>query len=350
MMRQVGSVRERASSARKRGFTLIELLVVIAIIAVLIALLLPAVQQAREAARRTQCKNNLKQMGLALHNFESSYGYVPAYRNDLDPTTYPSPANPYGQLRGFSTLTHLLPYLDQAAIYNLYNIKRSSVDPANMPAPWGTLNTDALKKVIAFNCPSVPGAPPGDYGPYFVSAGLPAGVMNTPRSDYSPAAGLDHSLALCAGMANVSTDNAMLGTSDTTKQPTVKFRDVTDGLSTTLCMVENAGLQKLYIRGVPTPGSTLIDGGLALNSYYGDVNIGFKIKGYSGSGPTAATVTQGCSAINFMNYQSLYSFHTGGAHALRGDGSVVFLSENMSSSVLAAVITRNGGEALSLEN
>src|SRR5207237_4139059 len=97
-------------SRRARGFTVIELLVVIAIIAVLVSLLLPAVQQASEAARRSQCKNNLKQIGLAFHNFESTYGYLPS---SLRPPTA-------GTVR-FSVLTALLPDLDQASIYNQYN-------------------------------------------------------------------------------------------------------------------------------------------------------------------------------------------------------------------------------------
>src|ERR1043166_2820752 len=97
--------------AKKRvGFTLIELLVVIAIIAVLVSLLLPAVQQAREAARRSQCKNNLKKIGLPFHNFERTYGYLPS---SLRPPTA-------GTVR-FSVLTALLPDLDQSSIYNQYN-------------------------------------------------------------------------------------------------------------------------------------------------------------------------------------------------------------------------------------
>jgi prepilin-type N-terminal cleavage/methylation domain-containing protein len=347
----VGHVSSRTQTRflHRQGFTLIELLVVIAIIAVLIALLLPAVQQAREAARRTQCKNNLKQMGLALHNFEGTYRYIPAYAKEILPADYPAPANPYGQKTTYGTLLHLLPFMDQAAIYNLYDKKRSYIDPANMPAPWGTLSLDALKPIVAFRCPSTPGDPPSDYGPYLASVGLPAGTMITPRTDYVPLRGIHSSFAVCAGMPNNSTNNAMLGTADTKLQPTVQFRDVTDGLSNTLCFVENAGLQKLYFRGKPTPGSTLTDGGLALNCYYGDVNVAFQVHGYSGA--NIATPTQaGCAAINVLNYQALYSFHTGGTHAVRGDGSVVFLSENMSSNVLAAVITRDGGESLSLEN
>ena len=107
-------VKER-SRIRQRGFTLIELLVVIAIIAVLIALLLPAVQQAREAARRTQCKNNLKQLGLALHNYHDLYNKFPNSYIACVVPGYPIDNNVSG------IGTKLLPYLDQANLYNLWN-------------------------------------------------------------------------------------------------------------------------------------------------------------------------------------------------------------------------------------
>src|SRR5678810_1218338 len=101
---------------RRLGFTLIELLVVIAIIAVLIALLLPAVQQAREAARRTQCKNNLKQMGLAIHNYESTYTKLPSSGEYTSrQTTY------YRAFTPTSTFMQVLPYIDQAPAFNLFN-------------------------------------------------------------------------------------------------------------------------------------------------------------------------------------------------------------------------------------
>ncbi|MCA9113507.1 MAG: DUF1559 domain-containing protein [Planctomycetaceae bacterium] len=125
-------------SRRQRGFTLIELLVVIAIIAILIALLLPAVQQAREAARRSQCKNNLKQIGLALHNYLSTYNVFP-----LAMASDPTGATNGGQ---WSAQARILPYIDQGAMYNNVNF---SVNYAKGVSP-------ARDRVPVFLCPSEP--------------------------------------------------------------------------------------------------------------------------------------------------------------------------------------------------
>jgi len=355
MLRHPSHPRARNAVARL-GFTLIELLVVIAIIAILVALLLPAVQQAREAARRTQCKNNLKQMGLAVHNFEGTYKYIHGAMRDIVPAEYPtSPANPYGQFATFGTLFHILPYLEQTAIYDMFDKRRSYIDPINMPPNYGTLNPQAMQSVItAYLCPSTPGSPPSDYGPYFASVGLPLGPMVTPRTDYVPIRGLHSSLAGCAGLPVASTNNGFLQPSNTQTNWKIKFSDVIDGLSNTILFGELAAKQKLYYRGKPTgantftASTTFAGAGLVLNSYYGDHNIARQIRGYSGANLNNI-YEPGCSSINVVNENGLYSFHTGGAQVCMGDGSVKFISENMSSQILAAIITKDGGEVAALE-
>lgn len=332
----------------RTGFTLVELLVVIAIIGILVGLLLPAVQAAREAARRMQCSNNLKQMGLAIHNHESTYKWIPACERDIPLASYPPPSNPYGSTATFGTMYQILPYMEQMNVYNLSDHTRSYLDPINMMPPFGTGNPAANVTIPGFICPSAPEAP-SDYGPYFASVGLPNAPYVLPRTDYAPLKGLHSSLAGCAGMTPASTNNGMLGTTDSENHYKIKFGEISDGLSNTIMFAEIAGRQKLYYRGKPIPGSTLADGGLTLNSFYGDHNVARQIRGYSGSNP-ANFKEAGCSAINIYNENGLYSFHTGGVQVALGDGSVQFLSQSTTSTVLARLITRDGGEVASIEN
>jgi len=341
--------------SRRNAFTLVELLVVIAIIGILVGLLLPAVQAAREAARRMQCSNNLKQLGLAIHNHESTFKFVPAWRREFELTdTYASSGNPYFALTGDARSPHgalgqLLPYLEQSNITSLIDLKKPLVDPVNLAPPFpGARNTTAiLAKLPVFICPSVP-EPKSDYGPYFIPLGFPStAAYNMPRTDYVPLRGLHSSLAACAGLPTTTTHNAMLGTTDPVKNFTVRLGQVSDGLSNTICFIELAGKQKVYFRGKPTPGTTYTDGGFVLNSFYGDWNVARHPRGLSGALITNPTQA-GCSAINILNNDNPYSFHTGGVQIVRGDGSVSFLSDSISNTAFAGIVSRDGGETVSV--
>jgi prepilin-type N-terminal cleavage/methylation domain-containing protein len=334
-----------------RGFTLVELLVVIAIIGVMVGLLLPAVQAAREAARRMSCSNNLKQLGLAIHNHESTFKWVPAYGKEFPLTdAHAASNNPYFAARTearrpFGVLGQLLPYIEQANITDAFDLKKPLIDARNLapPFPGGMNNPTSFNPVPVFICPSTPDAP-SNYGPIFVPFGLPQGTeYRMPRTDYAPLRGLHSSLAACAGLPSASTDNAMLGTNDLINKSTISFGEVTDGLSNTLCFIEIAGKQNLYFRGRLHPSSTQT----LSNSFYGDLNIARHPRGLSGADFNAPTQT-GCSIINVYNFNNPYSFHSGGVQCVRGDGSVTFLSASIDVVTFVSLVSRNGGEVVNM--
>lgn len=336
-----------ASQNRHRAaFTLVELLVVIAIIGVLVGLLLPAVQAAREAARRMSCSNNLKQLGLALHNHESTFGHVPAWGREFALSdTYAASGNPYFALTGdarkpFGALGQLLPFLEQTNLIGLFDLKKPLIDPVNLapPFPGGMNDPASYSTVPVFICPSTPSVP-SDYGAYFAPLGFPSGTpMPMPRTDYAPLRGLHPSLSSCVGLSG-RTHNAMLGSDDIVRHFKVKFRDVTDGLSNTICFIEVAGKQQVFFRGRGVGGQ------FTLNSFYGDWNIARHARGLSGADPSQPQQA-GCSAINVLNIDNPYAFHPGGVQNVRGDGSVQFLTESVDVAVFAALVSRNGGEVI----
>ena len=366
---------------KRAGFTLIELLVVIAIIAILIALLLPAVQQAREAARRSQCRNNLKQIGLAVHNFESTYGYIPT---SLRPPT--------ANTTRVAVLTNLLPYIDQATVYNQYNQSINWNTGTNIPL--------SQTRIQSFMCPSSPDAgvldlaPPGttwtpniaatsDYSPIF---GIAPGVFTTtlgipaPGTFADPAEVYSGSTTPYTYVPGFFPKNATIDT--TTGKPTrpgKKFRDVTDGLSNTIAVAESAGRPFVYVKGAKklTGGNPLTDTDAA-STNTDRLNSGGWSRPASdiiifGATPAATGILGGPIAINATNGHNIrgltytntgiastilgtpiathgtgapYSFHTGGAHFAMGDGAVRFVSENIDFRTFIGLCTPAGGEVL----
>lgn len=341
-----------------RGFTLIELLVVIAIIAVLIALLLPAVQQAREAARRSQCKNNLKQIGLAFHNYHETYNMF------ASPSTIGLTVSTGLVIRnGTSWCTAILPYIDQGPAYNLYNMDAG---------PYGATNAAATKTVVpAFLCPSVPrtsssvtiSVPAGtdlDGGGAFPPLGAALDLTGG-ACDYDPPSGVraDFQAAAVAqnpSLAGVQRAGWNTWTIRVLDVPSFsdpgdggRIRDITDGTSNTILMSELAGRNDLWRVGKKVAAS---DPNAIIQSMVGSGNWADLFKGDSWVSGCLIDGTDsgngGPYAVNRSNVNTsgLYSWHTGGAHVAMCDGTVRFISENIGAGVLSPLVTRAGGEVV----
>lgn len=306
------SIRQTTKRQHDRnGFTLIELLVVIAIIAVLISLLLPAVQQSREAARRSQCRNNLKQIVLAMHNFEGSFTYLP-YGDRLNDSN----TNKVGPG------VQILPYVDQAPLYAQYNFLLNWYDPGN--------SLVVQTQLPVFLCPSTAASSR-------MFSGVEGGVPFTASvSDYMPPSGVGSSekAFMQANYAMTFSDDKSILTK---KVKTPNFlRDATDGLSNSVMYLECAGKPQIFSNGKATGGTNLKTG-------WASHATGFDPKMFVSGGCTG---TGSCS-INCCNDQAVYSFHTGGAHGGFGDGSVRFLSANIDAKIFVSVLTRANGEIVS---
>ena len=277
----------------RHGFTLIELLVVIAIIAILIALLLPAVQQAREAARRTQCKNNLMQLGIAMHNYEMAFEIMPSGTVNLT-----GPIRNLEEGYHMSWLAQLLPAMEQASLFGMINFNESVYAPANTAARTAPIAT--------FQCPS----------------------------DNRQSAG-SSSYAGCFGGDDVAIDmnnNGLLFLNSG-----VGYQEIRDGASNTILAGEKIipmGFKDLgWMSGTM---ATLRNTGVAINT-------GWDIGGPRASrgGPTAALQAPSDTATSGYSSQ-----HTGGAQFVFADGSVRFLSENIDRKTYANLGNREDLSAL----
>ena len=289
---------------RSPGFTLIELLVVIAIIAVLIAFLLPAVQQAREAARRTQCKNNLMQIGLALHNYMGAHGVLP-----------PGTQNPTGPIQSkedggyhMGWCTQILPYIDESNAYKLIDFNVSVYDRANAPV--------RNHRISTFLCPSD-------------NSNMAPGMTNYCgiHNDFETPIDVDQNGVLFLNSS-------------------IRYEDIRDGSSNTLFAIESTVLNGGALGWMSGTRSTLRNLVIATPGSSPDAPPTFQsgIRSDAQSGRAMQVAAVGSLNADFVG--SGVSLHTGGLHGLVGDGSVRFISQNISPMTLHTLANRQDGELL----
>lgn len=306
---------------RRSAFTLVELLVVIAIIGILIALLLPAVQAAREAARRSQCGNNLRQLGIGLQNYVDAFKCFPpgALTKDFPRLNIKSSTANQNE-HGWGVF--LLPYIEQQALADQYRWDLDYRDAANRPV--------TITHLTAMQCPSVPQLNRLDT---FSDPGYPNWQCSC--SDYGPMAVINSALRTSGLIDTIGAANAYNGIMRA--NAVVPVSEILDGTSNTLCVVEDAMRPQRWRKGKFIAATGTSGAGWADR----DNDVG--LDGYNATG----TTTPGPCAINCTNANEAYAFHPGGAFCLMADSSTRFVKESVSIRVFARAVTKSGHEALS---
>jgi prepilin-type N-terminal cleavage/methylation domain-containing protein/prepilin-type processing-associated H-X9-DG protein len=340
---------------RKRGFTLIELLVVIAIIGVLIALLLPAVQQAREAAARSQCKSNIRQIGIALHNYVDACGYFPLGRVTNSPTSNIL-TGAYGR-SDTSWLCLLLPYFEQETLSNRFNFENGACGRLVMQPPYLFEGLNANHTVVTtwinvLSCPS-DNKRVFNVDPNYAA---PLSTVNFTRSNYAAAWGNTNFRQDVANLTFNKLGLPLTYQKSIFGHAAVKFKDVQDGTSKTVALGEVIQGNTYDLRGfawTPLPG-----GGMFMTRYTPNGSIdafdGVAPAVGRGDGMPNNPALRFCmdepglpchgGTSDAGSYAGARSRHAGGVHVCLADGSATFVSDSVDHRLWISYSTINGGE------
>jgi prepilin-type N-terminal cleavage/methylation domain-containing protein/prepilin-type processing-associated H-X9-DG protein len=300
----------------RQGFTLIELLVVIAIITLLMALLLPAIQKVREAANRMACGNNLKQIGIALHNFHGDFNRLPPARV----------LGPYREAGVSTTAEHswaafILPHLEEQQLASGYRWDVDFRHPLNQPI--------VRTELKVMKCPAAESRPRD----VFTSGGFVD--HETAVTDYTPVMRVESTLALLGWVDDVGDFRGVMNSNEMTR-----LGDIYDGTSSTICIVESAGRPHLWQNGKYVPGFRVRGAG------WGDSRNAFSMQGVTYDG----LIWPGPCPLMCSNDREIYSFHPAGANVLMADGSVQLLKKWTDMRIVARLLTRHGGEIVTGED
>jgi prepilin-type N-terminal cleavage/methylation domain-containing protein len=352
--------RVRPDAVMTCGFTLVELLVVIAIIATLIGLLLPAVQSARESARRSQCQSNMRQMALAAIIYADTKRYLPAacYTTAAASTTkFPKSPEGNSSRTEHSWRVLVMPFLEEKQSAEKYDLKKHWYDARTNSSPATTVDAGlgvradanigiATRSVAVFRCPSTPAAgkvsipmsPDNDSA----RPAIPVLKVNLGTTDYEVVTGVKAGVISPDPYATSGQNSR--GILD--KDLVTRLKQVTDGMSKTILVVESGGRPHVYRAGQIAQTNGVPD--VSQSVGWADSLGPFKVDAVTPAGIVGAAPNVG-APFNATNDSEAYSFHRGGMNAVFGDASTRFLAEGIELRAYCSLITRAGGETAAAE-